>query len=83
MIAFLNESPQHVWRQCWKGALALLLAFSGLAHAQLTIDVTTSAGRQIPIAVVEFRGEAAAPQNFTPIIINNLARTGLFRIVNT
>jgi TolB protein len=83
MIAYLNESSRHVWRQCWKSALALLLAFSGLAHAQLTIDVTTSAGRQIPIAVVEFRGEAAAPQNFTPIIINNLARTGLFRIVNT
>lgn len=53
------------------------------AHAQLTIDVTTSAGRQIPIAVVAFRGEAAAPQDFTPIIVNNLARTGLFRIVNT
>jgi len=56
---------------------------AGYAHAQLTIDVTTSAGRQIPIAVVEFRGEAQAPQNFTPIIINNLARTGLFRLVTT
>ncbi len=61
--------------------LALLAA--GAAHAQLTIDVTTSAGRQIPIAVVEFRGEAQAPQNFTPIIVNNLARTGLFRLVTT
>jgi TolB protein len=59
----------------------LLVAAS--AQAQLVIDVTTSAGRQIPIAVVEFRGEAQAPQNFTPIIINNLVRTGLFRIVTT
>ena len=59
-----------------------LLAADG-AHAQLTIDVTTSAGRQIPIAVVEFRGEAGAPQNFTPIIVNNLTRTGLFRLVTT
>ncbi len=57
--------------------------FAVNAHAQLTIDVTTSAGRQIPIAIVEFRGEAQAPQNITPIIINNLARTGLFRIVAT
>ncbi len=59
------------------------LLMAGTAHAQLTIDVTTSAGRQIPIAVVEFRGEATAPQNLTPIIINNLARTGLFRLVTT
>ncbi len=67
-------------------ALIALLAYTLLvapAHAQLTIDVTTSAGRQIPIAVVEFRGEANAPQNLTPIIINNLARTGLFRLVTT
>jgi len=52
-----------------------------LAHAQLTVDVTTSAGRQIPIAIVEFRGEANSPQNLTPIITNNLARSGLFRMV--
>jgi TolB protein len=59
------------------------LLVAATAHAQLTIDVTTSAGRQIPVAIVEFRGEAQAPQNFTPIIVNNLARTGLFRIVTT
>ena len=64
------------------GACVGLLVSMG-ASAQLTIDVTTSAGRQIPVAIVEFRGEAQAPQNFTPIIINNLVRTGLFRIVNT
>lgn len=52
------------------------------AHAQLTIDVTTSAGRQIPIAVVEFRGEAQAPQGLTPVINNNLSRTGLFKLVS-
>ena len=62
---------------------AVLAGFVASANAQLTIDVTTSAGRQIPIAVVEFRGEAQAPQNLTPIIINNLARTGLFRLVTT
>lgn len=63
--------------------VAGLLGCATSATAQLTIDVTTSAGRQIPIAVVEFRGEAQAPQNLTPIIINNLARTGLFRLVTT
>lgn len=67
------------------GALSLiaLLLASMPSQAQLVIDVTTSAGRQIPIALVPFANEAGAPQNITPIISNNLVRTGLFRIVNT
>jgi TolB protein len=63
--------------------LAALLCAPLSARAQLVIDVTTSAGRQIPIALAPFANEAGAPQNITPIIGNNLVRTGLFRIVNT
>ncbi len=61
---------------------ALLVLFAPVAQAQLIIDVTTSAGRQIPIALVPFANEDAAPQNITPIIGNNLARTGLFSLVS-
>ncbi len=61
------------------GALLLALA----ARAQLTIDITTSGGRQIPIAVLPFAGEDAQPQNPSPVIGGDLARTGLFRLVNT
>jgi TolB protein len=53
-----------------------------MAHAQLTIDVTTNAGRQVPIAIAPFAGEVESPQNITPVIVDNLTRTGLFRIVN-
>ena len=35
---------------------ALLVAFC--ARAQLTIDITTSGGRQIPIAIMPMAGEA-------------------------
>ncbi len=63
--------------------LLIVLASIQYAHAQLIIDVTTSAGRQIPIAIVPFANELTAPQNITPIIINNLTRTGLFKMVNT
>jgi TolB protein len=63
--------------------LASLLIVSQQANAQLIIDVTTSAGRQIPIAIVPFANELTAPQNITPVIINNLTRTGLFKMVNT
>ena len=64
-------------------AIMLAIAVAPPAQAQLTIDVTTSAGRQVPIAIVPFANEVNAPQNITPIISGNLARTGLFRVVNT
>ena len=59
----------------------MLIAFP--ARAQLTINVETSSGRQVPIAIAPFALEANAPQNITPLIADNLARSGMFRIVNT
>ncbi|HEX7605933.1 MAG TPA: Tol-Pal system beta propeller repeat protein TolB [Usitatibacter sp.] len=61
------------------GALALSLG----ARAQLTIDITTSGGRQIPIAVTPMAGDSAQPQAVGEIIASDLGRTGLFRPVNT
>ena len=64
--------------------LAGLLAFAALAaRAQLTIDITTSGGRQIPVAILPFAGEAAQPQSVSSVVGGDLARTGLFRLVNT
>ena len=64
--------------------LAVLLAAAALtARAQLTIDITTSGGRQIPVAVLDFAGEAAQPQAVSTVVGADLARTGLFRLVNT
>lgn len=60
---------------------ALLLALG--AHAQLTIDITTSGGRQIPIAIMPMAGESAQPQSVSEVVGADLARTGLFRLVNT
>ncbi len=63
-------------------ATLALLAGSFQARAQLVIDVTTSAGKQVPVAILPFANEDGAPQNITPVVSGNLARTGLFRIVN-
>jgi TolB protein len=64
--------------------LAVLLAAAALAaSAQLTIDITTSGGRQIPVAILAFAGEAAQPQPVSTVVGADLARTGLFRLVNT
>ena len=60
---------------------ALLLALR--AGAQLEIDITTSGGRQIPIAVMPLKGESAQPQPVSEVVAADLARTGLFRLVNT
>ncbi len=53
------------------------------AHAQLTIDITTSGGRQVPIAVASFAGESSQPQPVSTVVGADLARTGLFRLVGT
>jgi TolB protein len=52
------------------------------AHAQLTIDITTSGGRQIPIAVMALAGEGAQ-QPVAEVVAADLGRTGLFKLVNT
>ncbi len=53
------------------------------AWAQLTIDITTSGGRQVPIAIASFSGEASQPQSVSDVVGADLSRTGLFRLVNT
>ena len=60
-----------------------LLFAASAARAQLTINVETSSGRQVPIAIAPFALEDSAPQNITPLIASNLANSGMFRIVNT
>lgn len=63
----------------WLALMLLALA----ARAQLTIDITTSGGRQIPIAVMPMKGESTQPQSVSEVVGADLARTGLFRLVNT
>ena len=60
---------------------ALLFALS--VQAQLTIDITTSGGRQIPIAVMPMAGDPSQPQSVSEVVAADLGRTGLFRMVNT
>jgi TolB protein len=63
-------------------ALGMLLVASA-AWAQLTIDITTSGGRQVPIAIAPMAGENLQPQAVSDVVGADLSRTGLFRLVNT
>ena len=62
----------------------LALAFAPLAaRAQLTIEIVGGAGTAVPIAIVPFNGEAAFPLGVSGIVGADLARSGMFRLVNT
>ena len=82
-LRFTRLAPAHIWARIGRWLTVLVMGAASTAHAQLIIDVTTSAGRQIPIAIMPFAKEDVAPQNVTPVVSSNLARTGLFRIANT
>ena len=58
---------------------ACLWLASGAARAQLTIEITGGGGNQIPVAVLQFAGEAVLPTSITGIIEADLLRSGRFR----
>ena len=54
-----------------------------VAHAQLSIEIVGGAGTAIPIAIVPFDSEANWPLGITGIVGADLARSGMFRLVDT
>ena len=66
-------------------SLALLLVLAttmNWARAALTIEIVGSGANQIPIAIVPFQAEAGIPTQLTPIVAADLARSGLFKMVD-
>ena len=83
-MATTQHMPDQRKKICKFATLTFGLLFAAsAARAQLTINVETSSGRQVPIAIAPFALEDSAPQNITPLIASNLANSGMFRIVNT
>ncbi len=64
-------------------ALPLMLLIASSANAQLKIEITTQSGKQFPIAVVPFGNENTLSQSVSQTIGADLARSGLFRLVET
>src|SRR5688572_3777363 len=63
--------------------VTLLAALAAHGQSPLQIDITTSGGRQIPIAVMPLKGESRQTQSVSGVVAADLGRTGLFRLVNT
>ncbi len=52
------------------------------AHAQLTIEIVGGAGSTVPISIVGFENESNWPLGITGIVGADLARSGLFRLID-
>ena len=71
-------------RYCLQFIALTSLFFVGLmAHAQLKIEVTGVGSDQIPIGVAGFADDLAGDQSVSAIIRADLARSGLFRIIES
>ncbi|NIC36085.1 Tol-Pal system protein TolB [Halomonas desiderata] len=58
---------------------AMLLLFSSLAQANLTIEITRGSDRATPIAIVPFSADGESlPEDVAQIISDNLERSGYF-----
>jgi TolB protein len=62
--------------------LAALLLTAGAARAQMTVEITGVGSQQFPIAVANFFTATALPEDMAGVIRADLARSGLFRIVD-
>jgi len=58
------------------------IAFSP-AYAQLRVEISGVGESQIPIAIASFADESVAPQQVTAIIKADLARSGMFKLVDS
>ncbi len=63
-------------------AFAILSLAALSARAQLTIDIVGGAGTTIPISIVPFDGDSASPAAVSSIVAADLARSGLFKLVD-
>ncbi len=61
---------------------AMMLSAWVSAHAELTIEISGAGVHQIPIAIVPFAGEEKQAQRISAIVGADLARSGLFRLVD-
>jgi len=69
--------------RCFLALVILALGVAGAARAQLTIEIIGGGATTIPIAIVPFAGEANYPYPLTEIIGADLARSGLFRLIDS
>ncbi len=74
-----RNTASHIARRSFCGALVLL---PYAARAQLRVEITGVGGQQFPIAIAPFAQDTTPPQDVAAIVRADLARSGLFRVVD-
>lgn len=59
-----------------------LMAHASLASAELTIEIIGAGENQVPVAIVPFGGDAKLAQVIKDVVVGDLLRSGLFRMVD-
>lgn len=62
--------------------LLFLLGVSSPVSAALDIEIVGAGEHQIPVSIVPFRGEGKLTQSISSVIAADLARSGLFRLID-
>jgi TolB protein len=60
----------------------LLLVQASMASAALSIEIIGAGEHQIPVAIVPFGGDENLAQSINAVIVGDLQRSGLFRLVD-
>jgi TolB protein len=60
----------------------LMLAQVPVANAVMTIEIIGAGEHQIPVAIVPFGGDSGLAQTINAVVVGDLQRSGLFRLVD-
>jgi TolB protein len=74
--------PMRILLRTFLLLLCLAIVPASAVRAQLTIEIVGGAGTTIPVSIVPFESESAWPLGITGIVGADLARSGLFRLVD-
>lgn len=61
----------------------LFLAHAPVANAELSIEIIGAGENQVPVAIVPFGGDAKLAQAIKYVIVGDLQRSGLFRMIDS
>ncbi len=78
----LHRSPTINRRLGMQGALLLASAAPWAALAQFRVEISGVGVTQLPIAVLAFKGDDAAPQKIGAIVLADLERSGQFKAID-
>ena len=81
-MQFHAETMRNIMLNLIQTLTVSLLLAAGSAGAAMTIEIVGAGANQIPVAIVPFRAEEGLSQRLTTVVAADLARSGLFRMVD-